>query len=88
MNSNSLYYIKASNKYMTYQNRGKGSEKIANLPEMVSSMYMYQKAHKVSAVSKLAMLRPDLVRYLECFQVFKSHFVTDICRHGVNYMQM
>ena len=59
MYSNSLYYIKAQNKYMAYQDRGKGSEIIANLPEIVS--FMYQKAHKVSAVSKWAMLRPDLV---------------------------
>ena len=41
-----------------------GVRKIANLPEIVS--FMYQKAHKMSAVSKWAMLRPDLVRYLEC----------------------
>ena len=65
MYSNSLYYIKAQNKYMAYQNRGKRSEKIANLPEVVS--FIFQKAHKMSAVSKWAMLRPDLIRYLECF---------------------
>ena len=36
---------------MAYQNRGKRSEKIANLPEIVS--FMYQKAHKMSAVQTL-----------------------------------
>ena len=65
MYSNSLYYIMAQNKYMAYQNRGKRSEKIANLHEIVS--FMYQKPNKMSAVSKWAMLRPDLLRYLECF---------------------
>ena len=52
--------------------------KIANLPEIVS--YMYQKAHRMSAVSKWAMLRPDLVQYQESFWVIKSHFVTSIWR--------
>ena len=56
--------INAQNKYMAYQTSGKRSEKIANLPEIVS--FMYQKAHKMSAVSKWAMLRPHLVRYLGC----------------------
>ena len=57
--------IKAQTKYMAYQNRWRKSEKIDNLPEILS--FKYQKAHKMSAVSKWAMLRPDLVRYLECF---------------------
>ena len=65
MYSNSLYYIKAQNKHMSYQNRGKWSEKLASLSEVVS--FMYQKAHKMSAVSKRAILRQDLVRYLEYF---------------------
>ena len=65
MYSNFLYHIKAQNKYVAYQNRGKRSEKIAYEPEIMS--FMYQKAHKMSAVSKWAMLRPDLVRYLKCF---------------------
>ena len=30
MYSNSLYYIKEQNKYMSYKNRGKRSEKLAN----------------------------------------------------------
>ena len=50
MYSNFLYYIKAQNEYIAYHNREKRSEKMANLPEIVS--FMYQKAHKMSAVSK------------------------------------
>ena len=65
MYSNSIYYIKAQNMYMAYQNREKRSEKRANLPEIVS--FMYQKAHKMPAGSKWAMLCPDLVRYVKCF---------------------
>ena len=65
MYSNSLYYIKAQHKYMAYQNLGNRSEKIANLPEIMS--FMYQMDNKMPAVSKWAKLRPDLVRYLECF---------------------
>ena len=76
MFSNSLYYIKAQNKYMTYQNRGKRSENLVNIPEIVS--FKYQKTHKMSAVSKWAMLRPDIERYLKCFYVIKLHFVTTI----------
>ena len=65
MYSNSLYYIKAHNKYIAYhQNRGIRSEEMMNPPENVS--FMYQKGHEMSAVSKWAMLRPDLVPYLEC----------------------
>ena len=48
MYSNSLYYIKAQNKYMAYQNRGKRSEIIENLPEIV---FLYQKAHKKNLLS-------------------------------------
>ena len=44
MHSNSLYFTKGTKKYMTYKNRGKRSEKIANLPEIVS--FMYQNAQK------------------------------------------
>ena len=49
MYSNSLYNIKAQNKYMAYQSRGKRSEKISNLLEIVS--FMYQKAHKMLSVN-------------------------------------
>ena len=67
MYSSSLYYLKEQNKYMAYQNKGKMSEKITNLSEIMS--FMYQKAHKMSAVSKWAMLCPDLIRY----PVFLGH---------------
>ena len=43
MYNNSLYYIKAQKSIMAYQNGGKRSEKIANLPEIVS--FMYQKVY-------------------------------------------
>ena len=82
MYSNYLYCIKAQNKYMAYQSRIKSSENIANLPEIV--IFMYQKAHKMSAVSKWAMLGPDLVHYLRVsrssnrilLQPFDSVFVS------------
>ena len=64
MYSDSVYYIKTQNKYKAYQNRGKRSEQIANSSEIMS--FNYQKADKMSAVSKWEILRPDLVRYLEC----------------------
>ena len=41
------------------------ARKIANIPEIMS--FMYHKANRMSAVSKLAMPRPDLVQYLESF---------------------
>ena len=61
MYSNSLYYIKATNKYYDIPKQRKEVGIIANLPEIVS--FMYQKANKMSAVSKLgyAMSRPCTV---------------------------
>ena len=39
MHSNTLYYIKAQNKYMTYKTEGRGQKKIANFSESVYFMY-------------------------------------------------
>ena len=74
MYNNSLYYIKAQNKYMAYQNGWK------NLPIIVS--FMNQKAHKISAVSKWAMLRPDRM----ISGVFLGHHIAFCYSHLTVYL--
>ena len=63
--SNSLLLYKGTKQVYGIPKQRIEVSKLANTPEIVS--FMYQNAHKMSAVSKWAMLCPDLVRYLECF---------------------